>query len=113
MLIVDDEPLNLDILETRLATQGYEILTAADGEEALQSAESAEPDLILLDVNMPRLNGFKAGNNPGWTIRPYSASAAGSWAKHRGRQALPVFTLTGAESGNTGGLSRGSIYPSP
>ena len=59
LLIVDDEPMNRDIFETRLATQGYEILTAADGEEALNTAKSAEPDLILLDVNMPKIDGFE------------------------------------------------------
>ena len=59
ILVVDDQPMNVDILRTRLAVHGYEILTAADGEEALQVATEAQPDLILLDVMMPKLDGFE------------------------------------------------------
>lgn len=59
ILIADDNPANLDILQTRLAVHGYEILTAADGEEALALAREAEPDLILLDVMMPKLDGLE------------------------------------------------------
>ena len=49
--------MNLDILQTRLAAHGYEILTAADGEEALALARAKQPDLILLDVMMPKMDG--------------------------------------------------------
>ena len=59
ILIVDDTPTNLDILQTRLAVHGYEILTAADGEEALAKARAEQPDLILLDVMMPKLDGLE------------------------------------------------------
>jgi class 3 adenylate cyclase len=58
ILIVDDEPINLDILQTRLAVHGYEILTATDGEEALATARTQQPDLVLLDVMMPKMDGF-------------------------------------------------------
>jgi adenylate cyclase len=57
ILIVDDEPINLDIFQTRLAVHGYEILTATDGEEALAAARARRPDLILLDVMMPKMDG--------------------------------------------------------
>ena len=57
ILIVDDNPENLHIFQTRLAAQGYEILTASDGEEALAVAKEKQPDLILLDVMMPKLSG--------------------------------------------------------
>jgi CheY-like chemotaxis protein len=50
VLVVDDNPANIDIIETRLASQGYRILTAGDGEEALAQAREPKPDLILLDV---------------------------------------------------------------
>jgi len=59
ILIVDDNPENLDILQARLASQGYEILTARDGEEALATAREKRPDLILLDIMMPRLDGIE------------------------------------------------------
>ena len=59
ILIVDDNPENLDILQARLASQGYEILTARDGEEALAAAREKRPDLILLDIMMPRLDGIE------------------------------------------------------
>jgi adenylate cyclase len=59
ILVADDNPTNRDIVGTRLATQGYEILTAADGEEALALARDRHPDLVLLDVVMPKLDGFE------------------------------------------------------
>jgi adenylate cyclase len=59
ILIVDDNEANRDILTTRLATQGYDLSEAADGEEAVAAAKALLPDLILLDVMMPKLNGFE------------------------------------------------------
>jgi class 3 adenylate cyclase len=59
ILIVDDNETNRDILVTRLAKHGYETLQAADGEEALASAAEHRPDLMLLDVEMPKLDGFE------------------------------------------------------
>jgi adenylate cyclase len=59
ILIVDDNETNRDILVTRLATQGYKLSQAADGEEALAAAKRLIPDLILLDVMMPKLDGIE------------------------------------------------------
>jgi len=59
ILIVDDNETNRDILVTRLGTHGYELSQAADGEEALTAAKAQLPDLILLDVMMPKLDGFE------------------------------------------------------
>ena len=59
ILIVDDSPANRDIFEARLAAHGYEIYTANDGEEALTLAREKHPDLILLDVMMPKLDGIE------------------------------------------------------
>ena len=58
ILAVDDVPTNLEILKVRLEAQGYEVVTAADGEEALQRAREVEPDLVLLDIMMPKLDGI-------------------------------------------------------
>src|SRR5688572_5709037 len=59
ILIADDTPANVHILQARLAAHGYEIVTAADGEEALAVTRSTLPDLILLDVMMPRMDGLE------------------------------------------------------
>jgi DNA-binding NtrC family response regulator len=58
ILIVDDEPFNLDLLEQELSDHGYSIERAGDGAEALGKFESFQPDLILLDFQMPGMNGI-------------------------------------------------------
>ena len=60
ILIVDDLPENRDILKGLLETEGYELETAKDGLEAVERATADPPDLILMDVTMPRLTGFEA-----------------------------------------------------
>ncbi len=59
ILVVDDIPANVELLEALLSADGYDILTALDGEEALQQVADNDPDLILLDVMMPGMNGFE------------------------------------------------------
>jgi adenylate cyclase len=59
ILIVDDEPTNLEILQTRLVAHDYEILTATDGEAGLAIAREKHPDLILLDIMMPKMDGIE------------------------------------------------------
>ena len=59
ILIVDDTPANVHILQTRLAASGYDIVTATDGEAALAAVRDTQPDLILLDVMMPKMDGFE------------------------------------------------------
>ena len=59
ILIVDDNEANRDILATRLAAHGYQVAEAADGEEALAAAYQYLPDLILLDVMMPKIDGVE------------------------------------------------------
>ena len=60
ILIVDDTPANLAVMVDCLETQGFRVLVAQDGEEGVRRAEFVRPDLILLDVMMPGLNGFAA-----------------------------------------------------
>ncbi|MGX9147090.1 adenylate/guanylate cyclase domain-containing protein [Mesorhizobium sp. 128a] len=58
ILAVDDTPENLEILRMRLEANGYEVVTAADGEEGLAKTRELTPDLILLDIMMPKLDGI-------------------------------------------------------
>src|SRR5437899_7581675 len=59
ILVVDDVPDNVDILQMRLESQGYEVATAADGVEALEKIRGLLPDLILLDIMMPKMDGIE------------------------------------------------------
>jgi len=59
ILIVDDELEFNTILQVRLNASGYEVVTAKDGEEGLEKVESEKPDLIVLDVMMPKIDGFE------------------------------------------------------
>ncbi len=58
ILVVDDEASIRRILETRLSMIGYDVVTAADGEEALDTFRNSDPDLVVLDVMMPKLDGY-------------------------------------------------------
>jgi adenylate cyclase len=59
ILIVDDKPDNLRLLSTMLTCYGYHVRKAINGQLALQGAEISPPDLILLDINMPKMNGYQ------------------------------------------------------
>ena len=59
ILVVDDEIYIVHILEFTLTMEGYEVLTAADGEEALRRIEQDRPDLIVLDIMMPKMDGYE------------------------------------------------------
>jgi len=58
ILIVDDEPFNVDVLLQELEELEHELITASNGQEALDKIQSQQPDLILLDLMMPVLDGF-------------------------------------------------------
>ena len=58
ILVVDDEASIRRILETRLSMIGYHVITAADGEEALNLLKKEAPNLILLDIMIPKLDGY-------------------------------------------------------
>ncbi|MEW5722562.1 MAG: two-component system response regulator [Thermodesulfobacteriota bacterium] len=62
ILVVDDEELNLRLLEALIRPQGYEVQVARDGVEALARVRETPPDLILLDIMMPRMNGFEVAS---------------------------------------------------
>lgn len=59
ILIVDDEPFNVDYIEQELEDSEYETLSAVNGQEALNKVQSESPDLVLLDIMMPVMDGFE------------------------------------------------------
>jgi two-component system KDP operon response regulator KdpE len=68
ILVVDDEPKYVWTTQVVLETKGYEVLVARDGQTAVEIAASEEPDLIILDIKMPGMNGYDAC----WRIREFS-----------------------------------------
>lgn len=60
ILVVDDERHIVRLVEVNLARAGYDVVTAYDGVEALEKVKTEEPDMIVLDVMMPRMDGFEA-----------------------------------------------------
>ena len=59
ILVVDDEIYIVHILDFSLGMEGYEVLTALDGEQALEKVRAEHPDLVVLDVMMPKLDGYE------------------------------------------------------
>ncbi len=57
--IIEDEEIMIDILKRKIFQQGYEVVLARDGEEGLNLIKKEKPDLILLDIIMPKMNGFE------------------------------------------------------
>jgi DNA-binding response OmpR family regulator len=92
ILIVDDEPRYLRLLEANLRTEGFEVVSAHDGEEAIEIFTSKPTDLILLDVMMPKLDGFSTCQR----IRQFSS--------------VPIIILTakGEEQERVRGLDMGA-----
>ena len=59
ILLVDDDPDYIKVISARLQTRGYEVLTAFDGRAGLEAAQAKRPALIILDLLLPRLNGYE------------------------------------------------------
>jgi DNA-binding response OmpR family regulator len=59
VLIVEDETAILEPLKARLEAEGYEVITASDGEDGLKKARALHPDLMILDVMLPKMDGYK------------------------------------------------------
>ena len=59
ILVVDDEPDLVMVLKIGLETEGYDVLTASDGEQGLALARQSMPDLLVLDLMLPRMDGYK------------------------------------------------------
>jgi len=79
ILLVEDNELNRDMLSRRLIRRGFEVVLAVDGEEGVSAAEREAPDLILMDMSLPVVDGWEA-------TRRIRASAAG--------RRVPIIALT-------------------
>ncbi|HWK86230.1 MAG TPA: response regulator [Xanthobacteraceae bacterium] len=87
ILIVEDNEMNRDMLSRRLARQGFEIAFALDGKQGVEKAESEMPDLILMDMSLPVMNGWEATekvkSNPATKGIPVIALTAHAMAEDR------------------------------
>lgn len=92
ILIVDDEPRYLRLLEANLRTEGYEVVTASDGAQAVDVFSNQPIDLVLMDVMMPKLDGFGATQR----IREFSATP------------IIILTAKGDEQDRVRGLDLGA-----
>lgn len=92
ILVVDDEPRYLSLVEVNLTTDGYQVQTASDGQQAVDSVAEEQPDLVLLDIMMPVMDGFTACER----IREFSS--------------VPIIILTakGEERDRVRGLDAGA-----
>lgn len=79
ILLVEDDPMNREMISRRLAWEGYQISIAGNGEQAVALAQEVNPDLILMDIGLPVLNGWQATQ----AIKAAPAS-----------QSIPIIALT-------------------
>ena len=75
ILVVDDEQPLVELLTANLEREGYEVISAGDGLTAIELAEHQKPDLILLDVNMPEMDGFETLSR----LRKKDCEASNGW----------------------------------
>lgn len=89
ILYIEDHPAQRDIMAQMLELSGYEVAVAADGIEGVEQARSWSPDLILMDLRMPRMDGFEAirelRKDPSTASIPIIAISAWASAKHKER----------------------------
>jgi two-component system cell cycle response regulator DivK len=89
ILYIEDHPAQRDIMAQMLELSGYEVAVAADGIEGVDQARSWSPDLILMDLRMPRMDGFEAirelRKDPNTAGIPIIAISAWASAKHKER----------------------------
>ena len=107
VLIVDDSPTEQHVFRTALEKQGFDTIVAGDGEEAISTAEQSHPDVIVMDVVMPGMNGFQAtrklSRNPATADIPVViVSAKGQetdkiWGMRQGAAQYLVKPVTPAE----------------
>ena len=84
ILIVDDEKNIVDIIAFNLKKEGYTVITATDGEEGVQKAMEENPDLILLDIMMPKMDGYEVCKK----IREKKTARGHKWDDHEPSMSL-------------------------
>jgi CheY-like chemotaxis protein len=89
ILLVEDNEMNRDMLSRRLIRRGYEVVLAVDGEEGIAAAKAEKPDLILMDMSLPVMDGWEATRRlkaePGTQAIPVLGLTAHSMASDRER----------------------------
>ena len=87
ILLVEDNEMNRDMLSRRLERKGFDVVVAVDGEEGVERAASLKPDLILMDMSLPKIDGWEATRqvkaNPETTSIPIIALTAHAMAEDR------------------------------
>jgi len=87
ILLVEDNEMNRDMLSRRLERRGYQVVVAVDGQEGVALAQSEAPDLILMDMSLPALDGWEASRQlkaaPATTSIPIIALTAHAMADYR------------------------------
>ncbi len=87
ILIVEDNEMNRDMLSRRLMRKGYEITIAVDGQEGVEQSKIIKPDLILMDMSLPKIDGWQATklvkSNPETKLIPVIALTAHAMAEDR------------------------------
>ena len=80
ILIVEDNPVHMRLIEMTLRAKNYDLLKATSGEEALEIAVRSKPDLVIMDIHLPKMNGFevtrKLRENPAFSHTPIIALTA-------------------------------------
>ncbi len=95
ILVIDDEPSLLQALRLRLTHSGFDVLTAADGESGLATAIAATPNLVLLDIGMPKMDGL--------TVLDHLR-------EHERTKTIPVIILSASHIDRRSALQRGARY---
>ena len=89
ILIVEDNPVHMRLIEMTLKAKDYTLLKAASGEEALELAARDKPDLVIMDIHLPKMNGFevtrKLRENPAFSHIPIIAITANAMKEDRER----------------------------
>ncbi len=91
VLVVDDEIVNIQVLKNHLSAQNYRVLTAQSGLQALEILQHEEPDIVILDLMMPRMNGYEVCRKIRETKDPSSMPIVMLTAKNRGSDLIQGF----------------------